>query len=143
MNRTIFRFFSYPSLKILRFTDPRLCGTWYDHMKLIWECFCDGEYRDQEKCKRLYLEHYDYVRRVVPKERLLEYDVRSGWVPVTKFLGLPEFEGVVARNTSAEMISTHSEQWLMVVFESMKNVAIVAALMTIAIGLRMYISTRF
>jgi hypothetical protein len=33
--------------------------------------------------------HNDYVKRVVPPERLLIFDVKQGWEPVCKFLDLP------------------------------------------------------
>ena len=38
--------------------------------------------------KRAYLEHYNRVRRLVPKENLLEYSVAEGWSPLCKFLEL-------------------------------------------------------
>ena len=37
--------------------------------------------------KRAFKEHNDLVRRVVPPERLLEYEVRQGWEPLCAFLG--------------------------------------------------------
>lgn len=39
------------------------------------------------KAKEKYQEHYDLIRRVVPKERLLEYELGSGWEPLCKYLG--------------------------------------------------------
>ena len=32
-------------------------------------------------------EHYAFVRRITPKERLLEYKLGSGWEPLCEFLG--------------------------------------------------------
>ncbi|KAL8889808.1 MAG: hypothetical protein Q9192_005964 [Flavoplaca navasiana] len=37
--------------------------------------------------KRHYREHNEMVRRVTPKERLLEYRMGSGWGPLCEFLG--------------------------------------------------------
>ncbi|XWW94837.1 hypothetical protein V2A60_002785 [Cordyceps javanica] len=34
-------------------------------------------------------EHHDMVRRLVPAERLLEFDLRDGWEPLCKFLDVP------------------------------------------------------
>ncbi|OAX81408.1 hypothetical protein ACJ72_04253 [Emergomyces africanus] len=34
-----------------------------------------------------YRKHYDKIRRLVPKERLLEYKLGSGWQPLCEFLG--------------------------------------------------------
>ncbi|RYP42518.1 hypothetical protein DL767_000206 [Monosporascus sp. MG133] len=35
------------------------------------------------------LEHYNMVRGLVPKDRLLEWSVEDGWEPLCKFLGKP------------------------------------------------------
>lgn len=43
----------------------------------------------QEKARSKYQEHYAHVRRVTPKERLLEYRLGSGWGPLCEFLGKP------------------------------------------------------
>ncbi len=43
----------------------------------------------QEKAREMYVEHYAQVRRIVPKDRLLEYKLDDGWEPVCKFLGKP------------------------------------------------------
>lgn len=37
--------------------------------------------------KAVFEEHYAMVRRLVPKEQLLEYDIRDGWEPLCEFLG--------------------------------------------------------
>jgi Sulfotransferase domain len=37
--------------------------------------------------KKFYREHNEGVRRVVPKENLLEFNVKQGWVRLCKFLG--------------------------------------------------------
>lgn len=37
--------------------------------------------------KRVFREHNAYVKRIVPPERLLVYDVREGWNPLCAFLG--------------------------------------------------------
>lgn len=37
--------------------------------------------------KQAYLDHNEEVRRLVPAERLLEYDVKDGWGPLCEFLG--------------------------------------------------------
>ena len=34
-----------------------------------------------------YKAHYELVRRITPKERLLEYKMDSGWAPLCEFLG--------------------------------------------------------
>lgn len=38
-------------------------------------------------CRKRYLDHYQHVRDVVPKDRLLEFRSQDGWVPLCRFLG--------------------------------------------------------
>jgi Sulfotransferase domain len=35
----------------------------------------------------MYKAHYELVRRITPKERILEYKMDSGWAPLCEFLG--------------------------------------------------------
>ena len=46
------------------------------------------------KAKEKYREHYELIRRVVPKERLLEYRLDSGWESLCEFLDkeIPDVE---------------------------------------------------
>jgi uncharacterized protein (DUF1786 family) len=37
--------------------------------------------------RETYYRNYAYVRNLVPKERLLEYELESGWAPLCSFLG--------------------------------------------------------
>ena len=41
------------------------------------------------RARPMYREHYELVRRVTPKDRLLEYQLGSGWEPLCTFLGKP------------------------------------------------------
>lgn len=34
-----------------------------------------------------FLDHYEHVRSIVPKENLLEFQPQGGWEPLCKFLG--------------------------------------------------------
>lgn len=46
------------------------------------------------KAKTKYREYYELMRRMVPRERLLEYELGSGWEPLCNFLGkeVPDVE---------------------------------------------------
>jgi hypothetical protein len=48
----------------------------------------DGRVLDKEHCLRVFHEHYERVRRIVPAERLLVYRVQEGWEPLCRFLGV-------------------------------------------------------
>lgn len=74
---------------VLRFTDP----FWFGR---IWTCgrlwiggyFGSTKFATAKKNARdVYRRHYRAVRAAVPKERLLEYKLGSGWEPLCKFLG--------------------------------------------------------
>mmetsp|Transcript_34667 Transcript_34667/g.80170 ORF Transcript_34667/g.80170 Transcript_34667/m.80170 type:complete len:133 (-) Transcript_34667:331-729(-) len=47
-------------------------------------------YQDLPTLEAGYDAWVDFVRKTVPKERLLEFDVRQGWTPLCKFLGKDE-----------------------------------------------------
>jgi len=49
----------------------------------------DGRLHDREHAISVYRRHNDEVRRVIPAERLLVYQVSQGWGPLCDFLGLP------------------------------------------------------
>ena len=42
-----------------------------------------------ENAKRLFLANAEEVRRTIPAERLLEFEVSQGWGPLCAFLGVP------------------------------------------------------
>ena len=138
MHQTLFTVFQWPSWQLLRYTDPRVCGAWCRHNDLIWNHFCDGEYENEDKCKDRFLEHYEHVRKVVPADRLLEYDVKEGWTPVTGFLGLPEFSSTVPRFSTAEFLEAHAQVWTCCVKQSLKNLAKVALGFSILVGSIVY-----
>jgi len=48
-----------------------------------------GRFTDREHAIRVFEEHNAEVRRVVPAERLLEFEVSQGWQPLCDFLGVP------------------------------------------------------
>lgn len=56
-------------------------------MDRLWETKFPRGFK--EHGKKSFIEHHDMVRRLVPKENLLEYSVKEGWEPLCKFLGEP------------------------------------------------------
>jgi Sulfotransferase domain len=48
-----------------------------------------SEQEMREKARKAYRDHYALVRRVTPKERLLEYRLGDGWEPLCEFLDKP------------------------------------------------------
>jgi hypothetical protein len=49
-----------------------------------------GKFEDKVFAKKFWEDHLAEVKASVPKDKLLVYDVRDGWGPLCKFLGVPE-----------------------------------------------------
>lgn len=143
LQETVFKMLRWPSFQVLRYTDPSGAGTFMQHAELIWEVFCDGDYDDQDKLKKRFLEHAEHVRQVVPKDRLLEYRIQQGWEPLVKFLDLGERNGSLPReNGQSAYIEMCSKFWKFVVFRSFKNLIKLAVILSGVIGSILYLRSR-
>jgi hypothetical protein len=49
----------------------------------------DNRFDDKEHAIAVFKRHIDEVRAAIAPERLLVFDVREGWAPLCKFLGVP------------------------------------------------------
>src|SRR5215203_3557986 len=56
--------------------------------RLVWEDTFDGRFEDRDYAMEVFERHNEAVRRRVPPERLLVFDVREGWDPLCDFLGV-------------------------------------------------------
>lgn len=68
--------------------DPTLLA--FHEMTRCWVRGYFGANSEEElegTAKRVYREHYEMIRRVTPKERLLDYQLGMGWEPLVEFLG--------------------------------------------------------
>ncbi len=120
MYATIFRVIRWRFWDLLRYTDPSLCGAWRTHTLLTWDVFCGNDYG--EFCKQKFVEHYDRIRELVPKERLLEWEVRDGWGPICEFLAKEkpgaDFPMI---NDKEELVRNHKVIMLFGVYRSFVN----------------------
>jgi len=64
------------------------------HEEVIWKGRFRGEFTDRAKAIAVYKAHLEEVRRSVPAERLLVFNVNEGWAPLCAFLGKPVPENV-------------------------------------------------
>ncbi|KAK3243490.1 hypothetical protein CYMTET_46858 [Cymbomonas tetramitiformis] len=55
----------------------------------IWDRLFGGEFSDESRACEVYEEWLKEVEATVPADRLLIYEVSSGWGPLCKFLGQP------------------------------------------------------
>ena len=56
---------------------------------LIWQGTFDGKFEDRAYAMEVFERHNEEVKRRVPHDRLLVYEVREGWGPLCEFLGVP------------------------------------------------------
>jgi hypothetical protein len=71
---------------------------------VIWEGTFDGRFEDKAYAIEIFERHNEEVKRRVPPERLLVYEVKEGWGPLCEFLGVPEPEEPLPRlNDAAQM----------------------------------------
>jgi hypothetical protein len=56
---------------------------------VAWDGVFHGRFEDAETSKKIFRDHTEDVKRSVPPERLLVYNVREGWGPLCEFLGVP------------------------------------------------------
>ncbi|KAL8706898.1 MAG: hypothetical protein Q9201_000058 [Fulgogasparrea decipioides] len=125
MTSTLFHVFRWPSWPLLARLDPTFTGKWYEHILLTFQIFCNNDY-SAPACIEAYNRHYEHVREVVPKERLLEWSVEEGWEPLCKFLGkkVPEEEGFPYVNDTEAFVKGHGMLWSYAVFNAVKNLGL-------------------
>jgi Sulfotransferase domain len=72
--------------------------------EIIWQGTFDGRFEEKTYAIEVFERHSAGVRRRVPKNRLLVYDVKAGWGPLCEFLGVEEPDEPFPRtNDTAEM----------------------------------------
>ena len=123
----------FPDAKVVLTTRP--AGAWYEsvratlweidramprwlpssirrmHDELIWNGRFGGRFLDRDHAIAVYEAHVVEVRRTVPAERLLLFDVADGWEPLCRFLGRPVPAGMAFpqlndRREFARIVST-------------------------------------
>jgi hypothetical protein len=68
-----------------RGADPNRQGM----VRVLYEQTFQNRQNDHDFAIAVFNAHNEEVRRSVPKERLLVYDIKEGWEPLCKFLGVP------------------------------------------------------
>jgi Sulfotransferase domain len=59
----------------------------------MWERLFHGQFEDRAVAIDVFNRHNEQVRREVPADRLLVYEVSQGWAPLCEFLGVPVPDG--------------------------------------------------
>jgi hypothetical protein len=72
--------------------------------EIIWQGTFDGRFEDKAYALEVFERHNEEVRRRIPEDRLLVYDVKTGWGPLCEFLGVDVPDEPFPRtNDTAEM----------------------------------------
>ena len=74
-------------------------------VNLIWVGLFKNNFSDRESTKLIYYEHIECVKKIIPTEKLLIYNVKEGWGPLCEFLDV-EVPGIPFPkvNDTAEML---------------------------------------
>lgn len=56
---------------------------------LIWNGVFSGKFTDRQHAIQIYNQHIEQVKQNVPADKLLIFNVKEGWEPLCKFLGVP------------------------------------------------------
>ena len=56
---------------------------------VVWRGAFQGRFLDRPHAVAVFNRHNEEVRRVVPADRLLVFEVKQGWEPLCAFLGVP------------------------------------------------------
>ncbi|CAD6593062.1 MAG: hypothetical protein ASARMPRED_007001 [Alectoria sarmentosa] len=84
-----------PIVQILRILDPQVLGPTASMFYYVYKdrkgfCRTDKKEELQRTARTLYREHYEHVRSVCPKDRLLDFKLKDGWGPLCEFLDKEE-----------------------------------------------------
>ena len=72
-----------------------------------------GDFSNRGKLVQSYRDHYEHVRSVVPKEKILEFKAGDGYEPLCRFLGkpVPKDEQYPHINRPDNIITIHKSIW--------------------------------
>ncbi|RDW87939.1 hypothetical protein BP5796_03633 [Coleophoma crateriformis] len=121
-----------PAFRIFAWTDPFWMGKL--HRIMMWNMHADFKARTAQEAKanakQCYLDHYAMVRRITPKERLLNYTLGDGWEPLCEFLGKPvpdvPFPHLNETKSLQQFVDYHVSLMLK---RSLRNLAVVVSVM--------------
>lgn len=87
MQATVFKVQWSWTSRLLSYIDRDFWGPMKTCLDLCFKIFCGNDHG--ERCRQAYLDHCERVRRTIPRERLLEFNLGDGWEPLCKFLDKP------------------------------------------------------
>jgi hypothetical protein len=114
MDSTGGRVLRWPLWNTLSRWYPALAGPFWEFAKkaMPTNFHTITDFSEKSPARQAFHDHYDLVKRTVPAERMLEFNVQEGWGPLCKFLGteIPE-EEFPKLNDSKQFVLAHSLMW--------------------------------
>lgn len=69
---------------------PRYLAKFFKYVdELIWINFFEGKFLDKTYALKRFNDWNEEVKRTVPADKLLIFEINEGWEPLCKFLGVP------------------------------------------------------
>lgn len=84
-HQTIYTFNHNPVMLLIPASRPIMQMT----HQLIWKKTFHGQFENRQYAIDIFNDHIETVKRTVPADRLLVYDVKQGWEPLCHFLEVP------------------------------------------------------
>jgi hypothetical protein len=100
--------------------------------KRSWEILFDGDFPNNAKVG--YDKHYEHVRSLVPKDRLLEYCVKDGWEPLCKFLHVDHPGVEFPRSNTTDTLNRRFEAALKLTLKAILQRIAVVVFFAFALG---------
>ncbi|EEH39085.1 hypothetical protein PAAG_01547 [Paracoccidioides lutzii Pb01] len=107
MHKTIFPWIQRWHTQALKFLDFQTTRPIVIMMETSFKVLCNNDYGD--KCRQAYIDHYEKVRKAIPKDQLLEYNFDDGWKPLCEFLNVRVPDGSFPKTNSADMFNANVE----------------------------------
>jgi len=87
LRQTIYKFTKESS--IIFMFHPMARFVWPADNEILWDGYFENRFQDKEFAINKFNQHINEVKRKVPANQLLVYDVKEGWEPLCKFLNKP------------------------------------------------------
>lgn len=81
---TIRKSMTSPLLYFMGFFDTDVMGKWTPMTRALFKAVFDNDFENNGK--KVYDEHYAMIRKLVPKDKLLDYQIGEGWDRLCEFL---------------------------------------------------------
>lgn len=125
MQRSYYKVLFSRGMRIMQALDPEFLGKYYAMGMGSLNTWTGGDAENIEKLKKGYKQHYERMRIIVPKERLLEWHPRDGWEPLCEFLGKDVPEGEFPKVNQGDFVANLHHKMLIfrglvVAFKAMK-----------------------